>query len=118
MIDKEKKKFFIEQLLSINNMLDTYRTNLNILIYNIYENDRLTTLPAVDFDEMKKNCIAFANLLNGAVKNYSTIRANENIEAAAKVFNKNKNASAKNIIDPTDKLKKQDAKEFKERNEK
>lgn len=68
---QENKKQLIEQLLSINNMLDTYRTNLNILIYNIYSNNQIKNLPDFNYDDAKKLAQELGSLLIGVKNEYT-----------------------------------------------
>ena len=97
MINYNDKKQLIEHLLSINNMLDTYRANLTILIYNIFSNDKLKQLPKFDYDGLKKLCFDLGSAVIGVKNDY--YNQNFNMQQATATENK----SVKNVIDPTNK---------------
>lgn len=73
-ISKLKKNLLLN-LEIINNKLDTYRTNINIVKYNLLSNDKLKDeqLPNFDFDKANELLNLFGNLLNGTIKNYNDI---------------------------------------------
>ena len=95
MINYNDKKQLIEQLLSVNNMLDTYRANLTILIYNIFSNDKLKQLPKFDYDGLKKLCLDVGNAVIGVKNDYYNKNFN-NVAAA-------ENKAVKNVMDSTKK---------------
>lgn len=66
----DDKKTLINELLAINNQLDTLRTNINILIYNIFTNDRMKSIPKFDYEKAKMLSIDLGKLLNGTIQEY------------------------------------------------
>lgn len=84
MITQEDKKTLIALMFRINQMLDTYRTNLNILQYNILTNDRMQKLPKFDFDLIHKISTDLGNALNGTIKEYNEMKATAPIAATQK----------------------------------
>lgn len=73
-ISKLKKQLLIN-LEIINNKLDTYRTNINIVKYNLFTNDKIkdNQLPNFDFKKANELLNLFGELLNGTIKNYNEI---------------------------------------------
>lgn len=73
-ISKLKKELLIN-LEIVNNKLDTYRTNINIVKYNLLTNDKIkdNQLPNFDFKKANELLNLFGNLLNGTIKNYNDI---------------------------------------------
>lgn len=66
----DKKQQLIEQFLSINYRLDTFRTSLNLLISNIYSNKHLKTIPDFDYQTASKLVNDLGALLIGAKNDY------------------------------------------------
>lgn len=66
----DKKQQIIEQFLSINYRLDTFRTSLNLLISNIYSNKHLKTIPDFDYQTASKLVNDLGALLIGAKNDY------------------------------------------------
>ena len=87
MITQEDKKNLISLMFSINQMLDTYRTNLNIVQYNILTNDKMNKLPKFDYDLIKKICVDLGNALNGTIREYNDMKATAPITATQKTIN-------------------------------
>lgn len=79
----ENKKQLILNLDIVNNKLDTYRTNLNIVRYNLLTNERIkdSQLPKFDFNKANELLNLFGNLLNGTIKNY--------VDVLQQILNKN-----------------------------
>lgn len=79
----ERKKQLILNLDVVNNKLDTYRTNLNIVRYNLLTNERIkdSQLPNFDFNKANELLNLFGNLLNGTIKNY--------VDVLQQILNKN-----------------------------
>ena len=69
------KKQLLLNLDVINNKLDTYRTNINIVRYNLLNNDKIkdSQLPEFEFNKANELLNLFGNLLNGTIKNYNDI---------------------------------------------
>ena len=79
----QRKKQLILNLDVVNNKLDTYRTNLNIVRYNLLTNERIkdSQLPNFDFNKANELLNLFGNLLNGTIKNY--------VDVLQQILNKN-----------------------------
>lgn len=71
----DKKKQLILNLDLINTKLDTYRTNIHIVRYNLLENDRIkdNQLPNFDFEKANQLLNLFGDLLNGTIKDYNSL---------------------------------------------
>lgn len=65
----EQKKNIIEELLSLNYRLDTFRVSLTLLINNIYSSKKLT-IPDFDYSAASKLVNDFGALLIGAEKDF------------------------------------------------
>lgn len=99
MLKDEDKKIMINNLLAINFKLDVYRTNLNILMDNIYNNTKMKELPKFNFEKAKQILNLFGDLLNGTLKNYGDILQ----QILSKPLGKTDANAFKNVIDQTKK---------------
>lgn len=79
----DDKKTLINELLAINNQLDTLRTNINILIYNIFTNDKMRAVPKFDYDKAKTLSIDLGKLLNGTIQEYDLNKFQNNNYSSA-----------------------------------
>ena len=71
-MNQEQTELLIRELLQINAALDTYRSNINILCYNLSKNKKeLKVIPKFNYDLTKKLVDNLGMVLSGTIKDYN-----------------------------------------------